>query len=209
MATKAIVGSKMGMTQVWDDENRVVPVTALRVEPFRVVMVKTVERDGYNAIQVTTGPIDASKLTKPEAGHFKSVGVEAGARLLELRLDDVSGFSLGQSIGADLLNSGEKVNVTAVTKGKGFSGVMKRHGFKGQPGGHGAHKVHRKPGAVGQCATPSRIFKGKKMPGRAGSRKVTILNLEVVRVDLDAQVLLVKGAVPGPKGGTVVVCSAG
>lgn len=209
MVDKAIVGSKVGMTQIWDDDDRVVPVTALRVEPCRVVMVKTPEKDGYSAIQVTVGSIDAAKLTRPEAGHFKRAGVAAGARLLEFRLDDVSEFSVGQSIGADLLDSGDRVDVTAVSKGKGFSGVMKRHGFKGQPGGHGAHKVHRKPGAVGQCATPSRIFKGKKMPGRAGGRRVTILNLEIVRVDPDARVVLVKGSVPGPRGGTVLVRNAG
>ena len=205
MATKAIVGSKLGMTQVWDAENRVVPVTALRVDPCRVVMVKTPERDGYSAIQVTCGMINASKLTRPEAGHFASAGVEAGRKLLELRLDDVSDYTVGQRIGVDVLDSGERVDVTAVSKGRGFSGVMKRHGFKGQPASHGAHKVHRKPGAVGQCATPSRVFKGRKLPGRAGARKVTTLNVEVVRADRESGVLLLKGAVPGPRGGTVVV----
>ena len=208
MTTKAIIGSKLGMTQVWDAENRIVPVTVLRVEPCRVVMVKTSELDGYSAIQVTCGVIDAAKLTKPEAGHFESVGVEAGPTLLELRLDDVSDYAVGQRIGVDVLSSGEKVDVTAVSKGKGFSGVMKRHGFKGQPASHGAHKVHRKPGAVGQCATPSRVFKGKKLPGRAGARRVTTLNLEVVRADPEAKVLLLKGSVPGPRGGTVVVRDA-
>ena len=128
--------------------------------------------------------------------------------MLELRLDDVSEYAVGQQIGVDLLASGEKVDVTAVSKGKGFTGVMKRHGFKGQPAGHGAHKVHRKPGAIGQCATPSRVFKGKKLPGRAGANRVTTLNLEVVKADADAEVLLVKGSVPGPKGGTVVVRDA-
>ena len=208
MATKAIVGEKIGMTQVWDENNRVIGVTVLRVSPCRVVQVKTNESDGYSAIQVTYGMIDAARLTRPEAGHFERAGVEPGPAVLELRLDDVSDYAVGQRIGVDLLDSGERVDVTAVSKGKGFSGVMKRHGFKGQPAGHGAHKVHRKPGAVGQCATPSRIFKGKKMPGRAGSKRVTTLNLEVVRADADAEVLLVKGAVPGPRGGTVVVRSA-
>jgi len=208
VATKAIVGSKIGMTQVWDDDNRVVPVTVLRVEPCRVVMVKTRESDGYNAIQVTFGLIDPYKLTRPEAGHFERAGVEPGPKLLELRLDDVSEYQVGQRIGVETLTSGERVDVTGVSKGKGFTGVMKRHGFSGQPASHGAHKVHRRPGAVGQCATPSRIFKGKKMPGRAGARKVTTLNLEVVRADPEADVLLVKGSVPGPKGGTVVVRDA-
>lgn len=208
MATKAIVGSKVGMTQVWDADNNVIPVTVLHVEPCRVVGIKTPEKDSYSAIQVTSGFIDVARLSKPEAGHFKQAGVEPGPRLLELRLDDVSQFSVGQQIGVDLLNAGEKVDVTGVSKGKGFTGVMKRHGFSGQPAGHGAHKVHRKPGAIGQCATPSRVFKGKKMPGRAGGKRVTILNLEVVKADPDAQVLLVKGAVPGPQGGTVVVRDA-
>ena len=208
MASKAIVGSKMGMTQVWDADNKAVPVTVLRVEPCRVVTVKTPESDGYSAIQVTSGLIDSAKLNRPEAGHFDRAGVEAGRKLLELRLDDVSDYEVGQRIAVDVLSEGEKVDVTGVSKGKGFAGVMKRHGFKGQPAGHGAHKVHRKPGAVGQCATPSRIFKGKKMPGRTGARKVTTLNLEVVRADPEAEVLLVKGAVPGPAGGTVVVRNA-
>ena len=147
-------------------------------------------------------------MTRPEAGHFSKAGVDAGRKVVELRLDDVSEFTVGQEIAVDLLESGEKVDVTAVSKGKGFSGVMKRHGFKGQPAGHGAHKVHRKPGAVGQCATPSRVFKGKKLPGRAGATRTTTLNLEVVKADPDAEVLLVKGSVPGPRGGTVVVRDA-
>ena len=208
MATKAIVGTKVGMTQVWDGNNRVVGVTVLRVSPCRVVQVKTSEHDGYSAIQVTYGMVDAARLTQPEAGHFQRAGVDPGRALLELRLDDVSDYAVGQQIGVGLLDSGEKVDVTAVSKGKGFTGVMKRHGFKGQPAGHGAHKVHRKPGAVGQCATPSRVFKGKKLPGRAGATRVTTLNLEVVKADAEAEVLLVKGAVPGPKGGTVVVRNA-
>jgi large subunit ribosomal protein L3 len=208
MATKAIVGEKVGMTQVWDEENRIIPVTVLRVSPCRVVQVKTPEHDGYSAIQVTFGLKDPDRLTRPEAGHFAKAGVESGRKVVELRLDDVSEFTVGQEIAVDLLESGQKVDVTAVSKGKGFSGVMKRHGFSGQPAGHGAHKVHRKPGAVGQCATPSRVFKGKKLPGRAGATRTTTLNLEVVRADAEAQVLLVKGSVPGPRGGTVVVRDA-
>ena len=208
MATKAIVGTKVGMTQVWDDNHRVIGVTVLRVSPCRVVQVKTSEHDGYSAIQVTCGMIDPARLNRPEAGHFQRAGVEPGRTVVELRLDDVSDYAVGQSIGVGILDSGERVDVTAVSKGKGFSGVMKRHGFKGQPASHGAHKVHRKPGAIGQCATPSRVFKGKKMPGRAGANRVTTLNLEVVKADVDAGVLLVKGAVPGPRGGTVVVRNA-
>ncbi|MEZ5167640.1 MAG: 50S ribosomal protein L3 [Acidimicrobiales bacterium] len=208
MATKAIVGEKVGMTQVWDEENRVVPVTVLRVTACRVVQVKTPEHDGYSAIQVTLGVKDAGKLTRPEAGHFDKAGVEAGRKLVELRLDDVSEFTVGQEIGVDLLEQGERVDVTAVSRGKGFSGAMKRHGFGGAPASHGAHRNHRKPGSVGQCATPSRVFKGKKLPGRAGSQKVTTLNLEVVKSDPEAEVLLVRGSVPGPRGGTVVIRNA-
>jgi len=208
MATKAIVGEKVGMTQVWDDENRVVPVTVLRVSPVRVVQIKTPESDGYSAIQVTFGVKDENKLTQPEAGHFRSAGVESGRKLVELRLDDVSEYTVGQEISADILENGELVDVTAVSRGKGFAGAMKRHGFGGAPASHGAHRVHRKPGAVGQCATPSRVFRGKKMPGRMGNDKVTTLNLEVVKADPEAEVILVKGSVPGARGATVIVRNA-
>ncbi len=208
MATKAIVGEKAGMTQVWDEDNRVVPVTVLRVSACRVVQVKTPEHDGYSAIQVTLGVKDAGKLNRPEAGHFDKAGVDAGRKLVELRLDDVSEFTVGQEIAVDLLEQGERVDVTAVSRGKGFAGAMKRHGFGGAPASHGAHKNHRKPGAIGQCATPSRVFKGKKLPGRMGNEKVTTLNLEVVKSDPEAGVLLVRGSVPGPRGGTVVIRDA-
>ena len=208
MATKAIVGEKVGMTQVWDEDNCVVPVTVLRVTPCRVVQVKTPETDGYSAIQVTLGVKDASKLTQPEAGHFAKADVDAGRKLVELRLDDVSEYTVGQEISADILGQGEKVDVTAVSRGKGFAGVMKRHGFGGAPASHGAHRVHRKPGSVGQCATPSRVFKGKKLPGRMGNDKVTTLNLEIVKSDSEAEILLVKGSVPGARGATVIVRNA-
>ena len=208
MATKAIVGEKVGMTQVWDDENRIVPVTVLRVSPCRVVQVKTPETDGYSAIQVTLGVRDENKLTQPEAGHFRKAGVDAGRKLVELRLDDVSEFTVGQEIGADILEQGELVDVTAVSRGKGFAGAMKRHGFGGAPASHGAHRVHRKPGSVGQCATPGRVFKGKKLPGRMGNDKVTTLNLQVVKSDPGAEVVLVKGSVPGARGSTVIVRNA-
>ncbi len=208
MATKAIVGEKVGMTQVWDDENRIVPVTVLRVPPCRVVQVKTPDTDGYSAIQVTRGVKDAGKLTRPEAGHFEKAGVDPGRSLVELRLDDVSEFTVGQEITADVHEEGTRVDVTAVSRGKGFAGAMKRHGFGGAPASHGAHKNHRKPGAVGQCATPSRVFRGKKMPGRMGGQKVTTLNLEVVKSDIEAGLILVKGSVPGPRGSTVVIRDA-
>ena len=208
MATKAIVGEKVGMTQIWDEENCVVPVTVLRVSPCRVVQIKTPESDGYSAIQVTRGVRAANKFNQPETGHFNKAGVEPGRTLVELRLDDVSGYTVGQEINANVIQQGELVDVTAVSRGKGFAGVMKRHGFAGAPASHGAHKNHRKPGAVGQCATPSRIFRGKKMPGRMGNDKVTTLNLTVVKSDPEAEVLLVRGSVPGPRGATVVIRDA-
>jgi large subunit ribosomal protein L3 len=208
MAKKAIVGEKLGMTQVWDDDNNVVPVTVLRVTPARVVQLRTQERDGYAALQVTYGHRDARKLTKPKAGQFAAAGVEPGVKLVELRLDDVSDYQVGQELAADLFEAGERIDVTATSKGKGFAGVMKRHGFKGQPASHGAHRVHRKPGAVGQCATPARVFKGVRMAGRMGAEKVTTLNLEVVRSDAEQQVVLVRGAVPGPRGGLVLIRNA-
>lgn len=208
MASKAIVGEKVGMTQVWDEDNRIVPVTVLKVTPCRVVQVKTPDTDGYSALQVTFGNRSADKLNQPQAGHFAKAGVDPGRKLVELRLDDVSDYRVGQEIGVDVLAQGELVDVTSVSKGKGFAGAMKRHNFKGQRASHGAHKVHRKPGSVGQCATPSRVFKGKKMPGRMGAEKVTTLNLEVVRADLENHLLLVRGSVPGPRGATVVIRNA-
>ena len=208
MASKAIVGEKVGMTQVWDDENRIVPVTVVRVEPCRVVQVKTGETDGYSAIQVTFGAKNPDKLSQPEQGHFNKAGVDPGHKLVELRLDDVSEYAVGQELTAEVLEAGELVDVTSVSKGKGFAGVMKRHGFKGLPASHGAHKVHRKPGAIGQCATPSRVFKGRKMPGRMGGQKVTTLNLSVVRADAEQNIVLVKGSVPGAKGATVIIRDA-
>jgi large subunit ribosomal protein L3 len=208
MAKKAIVGEKLGMTQVWDDDNNVVPVTVLRVTPARVVQLRTQERDGYAALQVTYGHRDARKLTKPKAGQFAAAGVEPGVKLVELRLDDVSDYQVGQELAADLFEAGERIDVTATSKGKGFAGVMKRHGFKGQPASHGAHRVHRKPGAIGQCATPARVFKGTRMAGRMGAEQVTTLNLRVVSADADQQIVLVRGAVPGPRGGLVIIRDA-
>ncbi len=206
--TAALVGEKLGMTQVWDEANVVVPVTVLRVAPARVVQIRTPERDGYSALQVTYGHRDARKLNKPTAGHYAKGDVDPGVRLVELRLDDVSEFEVGQTLAADTFAAGDLVDVTAVSKGKGFAGGMKRHGFKGQPASHGAHRVHRKPGSIGQCATPARVFKGVKMAGRMGGTKVTTLNLEIVRADPDQEVILVRGAVPGPKGGVVLLRNA-
>ena len=199
MATKAIVGEKLGMTQVWDEQNRVVPVTVVKVAPCRVVQIKTPDSDGYSALQVTFGNKDPRKLNKPDAGHFEKAGVAPGIKLVELRIDDVSPYAVGQEITVDILQPGDYIDVTGVSRGKGFAGVMKRHGFKGQGASHGNHKKHRAPGSVGQCATPSRVFRGLRMAGRTGTEQVTTLNLQVVRTDASEGLLLVKGAVPGPK----------
>jgi large subunit ribosomal protein L3 len=208
MAIKAIVGEKVGMTQIWDEAQRVVPVTMVKVAPVRVVAVKTPEKAGYSALQVTYGVKAASKLNKPDAGHFAAAGVEPGVRLVELRLDDTSGYSVGQEIDAGILAAGDRIDVTAVSKGKGFAGGMKRHNFKGQGAAHGTHKKHRAPGSIGACATPARVFKGTKMAGRMGAERVTTLNLEVVMADPERELILVKGAVPGPRGGMVFIRNA-
>jgi large subunit ribosomal protein L3 len=208
MATKAIVGEKVGMTQVWDEQNRLIPVTMVKVRPVRVVQVKTTDKDGYGALQVTFGTKRARSVNKPETGHFNKAGVEPGKKLVELRLDDTSAYSVGQEIAVDVLNPGEKIDVTAVSKGKGFAGGMKRHNFKGQGASHGNHKKHRAPGSIGACATPARVFKGTKMAGHMGNERVTTLNLEVVQADPERELLLVKGAVPGPRGGLVLIRNA-
>ena len=208
MATKSIVATKVGMTQVWDEDNRIVPVTVLRVQPCRVVQIKTQERDGYSALQVTFGQRDARKLTMPKAGHFAAAGVDPGETLVELRLDDVSSYEVGQELAADVFASGDLVDITGVSKGKGFAGVMKRHGFKGLPASHGAHRVHRKPGAIGACATPARVFKGQRMAGRMGNERVTTQNLVVVESDPSREIVLIRGSVPGPKQSTVLIKDA-
>ena len=208
MATKAIVGRKVGMTQVWDDQNEIVPVTVLEVTPVRVVQIKTPATDGYSALQVTIGNIDARKLTKPEAGHFARAGVAPGKELLELRLDDVSQYTVGEELTAELFTAGEKVDAVGTSKGRGFTGTMQRHNFKGQKASHGTHLVHRAPGSIGQASTPARVFKGVRMAGHAGGERVTTMNLEVVQSDPEKNIVLVKGSVPGPKGGTVILRNA-
>ena len=208
MAQKAIVGEKVGMTQVWSDDQRVIPVTVLRVEPARVVQVKTGERDGYSALQVTYGQKDAKKMTKAQAGHFAKANVQSGRKLVELRLDSVDGFEVGQEITVDTLAPGEKVDVIAVSRGKGFTGGMKRHNFGGQGASHGNHKHHRAPGSIGSCSFPGRVFKGLRMAGHLGHQQTTTLNLEVVQADAERGLLLVKGSVPGPNGGVVIVRNA-
>jgi large subunit ribosomal protein L3 len=208
MATKAIVGQKVGMTQVWNEENEIVPVTVVKIDTCHVVQVKTADTHGYNAIQVTVGTKDPKKLNKPEAGHFASAGVQAGRQLLELRIDDVSAYEVGQELGADVFEAGEVVDAIGTSKGQGFTGVMKRHNFKGGRATHGAHLVHRMPGSIGQCATPGRVFKGKKMAGHSGNQRTTTQNLKIVKSDSEQGFVLVKGAVPGPKGGTVIIRNA-
>jgi large subunit ribosomal protein L3 len=208
MATKAIVGEKVGMTQIWDSQARLVPVTVVKIDPCRIVQVKTPENDGYSALQVTFGSREARKLTKPQSGHFAKAGVAPGVRLVELRLEDVGSYEVGQELSVDTFADTVLVDVTAVSKGKGYTGAMKRHNFSGQGASHGNHRMHRSPGAIGSCATPARVFKGKKMSGHHGFNKVTTLNLEVVGVDSADGVLLVKGAVPGPRGGLVLVRDA-
>lgn len=208
MAKKALVGRKVGMTQLWTEDRKVQPVTVVAVEPLRVVQVKSKDSDGYEAIQVTFGTKKAQRLNKPESGHFRSAGVEPGERLLELRLEDASSYSVGDEIKVDLLAAGELVDVTGTSKGKGFAGTMKRHNFRGQGAAHGNHKHHRAPGSIGACATPARVFKGTRMAGRTGGERVTSLNLEVVQADAERNLLLIKGAVPGPKGGLVLVRDA-
>ncbi len=207
MASKAIVGEKVGMTQVWRDD-KIVPVTVLKVTPCRVVQVKRPETDGYSALQVAIGTQKEHRVTKPQMGAYEKAGVEPGRKLVELRMDDVSSYEVGQEIAADLLAEGDLVDATAVSKGQGFTGVMKRHNFAGQRASHGAHRVHRMPGSVGQCATPARIFKGKKMAGRSGGQKTTTQNLTIVEANVEDNLILVKGNVPGPKGGTVLLRNA-
>jgi large subunit ribosomal protein L3 len=207
MTRTAIVGEKVGMTQLWENDV-VVPVTVVKVSPARVVQVKTLENDGYAAIQITFGSVKASRLNGPQKGHFDKAGVEPGGELLEFRVDDASAWSVGQTISVDSLTSGQLVDVTAVSKGKGFAGVMKRHNFSGLPASHGAHRNHRLPGSIGACSTPARVFKGQRMAGRMGTDQVTTQNLRVVRADAETEILLVRGAVPGPKGGTVIIRSA-
>jgi large subunit ribosomal protein L3 len=196
------------MSQIWDDQNRAVAVTIVRVTPVRVVQLKTPDRDGYSAVQVTYGNRKARALNKPEAGHFEAAQVDPGKKLVELHVADTADYTVGDELTVDLLTAGDKVDVTAISKGKGFSGGMKRHNFGGQGAAHGNHKHHRAPGSIGACATPARVFKGTRMAGRLGGQQVTTLNLEIVQSDPERELVLVKGAVPGPRGGTVVLRDA-
>ena len=204
-----IIGEKLGMTQIFSDDNQAIPVTVIKAGPVRVVQIKRPEIDGYAAIQIAYKEISASKAGRPATGHFAKAGVAPHRHLVEVRVDDPDAFEVGQEISiGDVLKTGQKADVTGISKGKGFAGVMKRHNFKGQGASHGVHKVHRAPGAIGACATPARVFKGKRLPGRMGGDQRTVMNLEVVQVDAARNLLLVKGAVPGPKGAVLVVREA-
>jgi large subunit ribosomal protein L3 len=206
--SKGILGRKIGMTQVFDDQNRVVPVTVIEAGPCRVVQLKTPERDGYTAVQLAFGETQPRRLNKPELGHLNRAGAPASQYLAELRVEDASAFEVGQLLRADVFEAGERVDVTGISKGKGFAGVMKRHNFKGQGASHGNHKKHRAPGSIGGCATPGKVFKGMKMAGQKGNARTTTLNLEVVEGDAERGLLLVRGSVPGAKGGLIFIRDA-
>ncbi|GAA1334110.1 50S ribosomal protein L3 [Saccharothrix algeriensis] len=205
---KGLLGTKLGMTQVFDENNRIVPVTVVKAEPNVVTQVRTQENDGYSAVQLAFGAIDPRKVKKPVAGHFAKAGVTPRRHLAELRTTDASDYEVGQEVTAEVFEAGAVVDVVGTSKGKGTAGVMKRHGFHGLGASHGTQRKHRSPGSIGGCATPGRVFKGLRMAGRMGHVRVTTQNLKVHRVDVESGLLLIKGAVPGPKGGTVFVKTA-
>ncbi|MBK5211437.1 MAG: 50S ribosomal protein L3 [Coriobacteriia bacterium] len=202
--SKTILGRKLGMTQVWTEEGNLLPVTVIQAGPCVVTQVKTIVTDGYNAIQIGFGEIAENKVNKPRAGHFEKAGVDPVKYLAEIRLDSTPENKAGDSIDVGIFADTKKVNISGVSKGKGFAGVMKRHNFKGGPGGHGSH-FHRAPGSVGQASTPSRVFKGQKLPGHMGVDKVTVQNLDVVKIDVEQNLLIIKGAVPGGKGALLTI----
>ena len=205
--SKGLIGKKIGMTQIFDEKGMVVPVTVIEAGPCVVSQVKTVETDGYNAVQLGFGEIKSNKVNKPMAGHFAKANVEAKKHLREFRVDDVQNVKVGDEVKVDTFEQGDKVDVQGISKGKGFQGVIKRHGQHRGPMGHGS-MYHRRPGSMGSTSTPGRVFKGKKLPGHMGVQKITIQNLEVVKVDMDKNVLLVKGSVPGPKGAILKIKSS-
>ena len=206
--TRGLLARKIGMTQVWDENGLIVPVTVLAADTNVVTQIRTRETDGYTAVQIGFGEIDGRKVNKPESGHFAKAGVTPRRHVVEIRTEAIADYTVGQEISPEIFTTGDAVDVTATSKGKGFAGVMKRHGFAGVGASHGAHRNHRKPGSIGGCATPGRVFKGLRMAGHMGVETVTTQNLTVHAVDADKGVILVKGAVPGPKGGLVVVRSA-
>ena len=207
-STQGVLGEKLGMTQVFDANNRIIPVTVVKAGPCVVTQVRTPEKDGYSAVQIAYGPIDPRKVNKPEAGHFAKAGVPPRRYLVEIRTDDASSYTLGQEITAGVFADGATIDVVGTSKGKGYAGVMKRHNFKGLGAGHGVKRAHRKPGSIGACATPGRVFKGLKMAGRMGVERVTVQNLTVHAIDAERGLVLIKGAIPGAKGSVVTVKTA-
>src|SRR5690349_7623114 len=205
---KGILGTKLGMTQLWDASNKVVPVTVIQAGPCVVTQVRTPDSDGYSAVQLGFGAIRAKKVTKPVGGHFEKADVTPRKHLVEIRTADASEYTLGQELTAEVFNADEIVDVTGISKGKGTAGVMKRHGFHGLRATHGVHRKHRSPGSIGGCATPGRVFKGLRMAGRMGGEQVTTQNVSVHAIDTDRGLILLKGAVPGPKGGLVLIRNA-
>ena len=205
---KGLLGTKLGMTQLWDENNKVVPVTVIQAGPCVVTQVRTPEKDGYSAVQLAFGAVKGKNVTKPMTGHFEAAGVTPRKHVVELRTADAATYTLGQEVAADAFAAGVVIDVTGVSKGKGTAGVMKRHGFHGLRASHGVHRKHRSPGSIGQSSTPSRVFKGMRMAGRMGVEKVTVQNLTIHEVDAERGLILVKGSIPGPKGALVVVRTA-
>ena len=205
---KGLLGKKLGMTQAWDENNRLVPITVVEAGSNVVTQIKTLENDGYTAVQVAYGAIDPRKVNQPEGGHFAKAGVNPRRHIAEIRTADAADYTVGQELGVEVLEVGQLVDVVGTSKGKGFAGHMKRHGFSGVSASHGAHRNHRKPGSIGASSTPSRVFKGTRMAGRMGGDRVTTLNLTLHAVDAEKGLLLIKGAIPGPKGQLVFVRNA-
>jgi large subunit ribosomal protein L3 len=206
--TRGVLGIKLGMTQVWDANNNFIPVTVVAVAPNVVTQIRTLEKDGYEAVQIASGQIDPRKVTAPLKGHFEKAGVTPRRHVTEIRTSDAANYQVGQELTAEVFEAGQVVDVMGTSKGKGFAGVMKRHNFKGVSASHGSHRNHRKPGSIGASSTPSRVFKGMRMAGRMGGDRVTVMNLLVHSVDATNGLLLIKGAVPGPKGRLVFVRNA-
>ena len=205
---KGLLGTKLGMTQTWDENNRIVPVTVVAAATNVVTQVRGPEKDGYNAVQIGFGEIEGRKVTKPKAGHFAAAGVTPRRHLVEIRTADAASYTVGQELSPEIFAAGEVVDVTGTSKGKGFAGVMKLHGFSGVGASHGSHRNHRKPGSIGGASTPGRVFKGMRMAGRMGGDTVTTQNVTVHAVDVEKGLVLLKGAVPGPKGGLVIIRTA-
>ena len=203
--TIGLIGRKRGMTRIFSEDGVSTPVTVIEVEPNRVSQLKTIDTDGYNAIQLTVGERKASRVTKPQAGHFAKAQAAAGRKVMEFRVDELSDLALGAEVKVDIFEDGQKIDVSGLTKGKGFAGVVKRYGFRGGDATHGNSLSHRAPGSIGQCQTPGRVFKGKRMAGHMGDKKRTLQNLSIVKVDADRHLLLVKGSVPGATGSDVII----